>query len=63
LRAIAGPEFGQEAADVGAGGRRAEVEVGGDLVVGEAAGDEDEDFAFACGDGGEGGVGVREGVP
>jgi hypothetical protein len=50
LGSVAGAEFGEEAADVGLCGERADVEVVGDLVVAQPGGDELEDFAFALGE-------------
>ena len=42
-------ELGQDVLDVVLGGALGYVEGGGDLPVGEAAGDEARDFAFAAG--------------
>ena len=47
---VAGVEFGEYPADVGAGGGGAEVEPVGNLLVGETLGDEGEHLAFAIGE-------------
>src|SRR5262252_11035247 len=50
LRAVAGAELGQQAANVGLGGSHGDVQGLGDLVVGQAAADQGEYFAFPVGD-------------
>jgi hypothetical protein len=47
LGTVGGTEFGHRTADVGFGCERAEVELVGDFVVGQAAPDEGYDLALA----------------
>ena len=53
LGPVAGAQFGHRAVDVGLDGERADREAFGDLVVGVAARDLDEDLALADGERGE----------
>ena len=49
LGAVARAEFHQQAADVGLGGRQADMQMGRDLGVGEPESDQGQDFAFPLG--------------
>ena len=53
LGAVARVQLGHDAADVGLGGQRAEEQAGGDLVVGQALGDQPEDLTLAVGQAGQ----------
>jgi hypothetical protein len=50
LDPVAGLELVEEVRDVGFGGGDADMELGGDFVVGQAASDEGQDLEFSFGD-------------
>ena len=50
LGPVAGAKFHHGAVDVRLGGRRAEHQVGGDLVVGQSRGDEGDNLPFPVGE-------------